>query len=396
MLSARARAVLIWLKRAPCGAGSMGASRRPRMIRSHGTIALLLCAAMTAALADEHVGRLVMRQQGADTFVAGGSARLGEPVKGDLLAAGGELLLAGPVAGDQIAFGGKLRFDGAVSQDLYAGGGQVALEGSVARNARVVGGDISVGPRARIAGNASFAGGDIKVLGAIGGYLQAAGGRVLIDGRVDGDVEAAGGALELGPNARIGGRLRYRGGAPLTQDPAAQVAGGIERLEMPVRRVAERSPAPAVFGVWTLGLMVMAVVLVAAVPGFFGRVAEAARARFGWSMLAGFLALAAVPLAVLILLATVIGAPLALFALLAYLALLLAGYVTAGIALGDTVLRRWYAARAAHRGWRALAAALGVLAIGLAALIPWLGALIALVALLAGMGALLLQARAPG
>lgn len=363
---------------------------------ANGIVFVLLCAVAAGAAADGREAQLLLRQQGADIFIAGDSARISQPVKGDLLAAGGELLLGGPVAGDQIAFGGKLRFDGAVSQDLYAGGGQVALEGSVARNARVVGGDVSLGPRARIDGNASFAGGDIKVLGAIGGYLQAAGGRVLIDGRVDGDVEAAGGALELGPNARIGGRLRYRGGAPLKQDPAAQVAGGIERLEMPVRRVTERSPAPAVFGVWTLGLMVMAAVLVAAVPGFFGRVAEAARARFGWSVLAGFLALAALPLAVLILLVTVVGAPLALLALLAYFALLLTGYVAAGIALGEAALARWWTARAAHRGWRALAAALGVLAIGLVALIPWLGALIALLALLAGMGALLLQARIPG
>jgi len=350
----------------------------------------------SAALVDERETHLYLRQQGSDTFVAGDSARVSEPVAGDLIAAGGELLLAGPVAGDQVAFGGKLRFDGSVSQDLYAGGGQVALEGSVARNARVAGGEVSLGPRARIAGNASFAGGDIKVLGAIGGYLQAAGGRVLIDGRVDGDVEAATGALELGPKARIGGRLRYRGGAPLVQDAAAQVLGGIERLEMPVRRVAERSPAPAVFGVWTLGLMVMAAVLVLALPGFFGRVAAAARTRFGWSLLWGFLALAAIPLAAVILLATVIGIPLALVALLGYLVLLLVGYVAAGIALGDATLARWWTPRAAHRGWRALFAALGVLVIGLVALIPWLGALIALAALLSGMGALLLQARAPG
>jgi len=76
--------------------------------------------------------------------------------------------------------------------------------------------------------------------------------------------------------------------------------------------------------------------------------------------------------------------------------LLLVGYVAAGIALGDAALARGWAARAAHRGWRALFAALGVLVIGIVALIPWLGALAALAALITGMGALLLQARAPG
>lgn len=363
---------------------------------TRGMIVVLLCAPMAAAPADERDAHFYLRQQGTDTFVAGDSARISRPVGGDLLAAGGELHLAAPVAGDIVAVGGSVRLGGSGNQNLYAAGGSIALEGTLARNARVAGGNLSVGPGASISGNASLAGGRVELLGTVGGYLQASGGRVLIDGRVGGDVEALAGELELGPNARIGGRLRYRGGTPLKQDPAAQVAGGIERLEMPVRRVAERSPAPAVFGVWTLGLMAMAAVLVLALPGLSGRVSQAARGRFGWSLLAGFLALAAVPLAVLILLATVIGIPLALVGVLGYLVMLLVGYVAAGIALGDATLARWWSARAAHRGWRALFAALGVLVLGVAALIPWLGALLALGALILGMGALLLQARAPG
>jgi len=200
--------------------------RHPRAM-----LVVFLCAALGGAAADERSGQRVVHQQGADSFVAGGSARLSEAVRGDLIAAGGELMLAGPVAGDQIAFGGKLRFDGAVGQDLYGAGGQVALEGSVARNARLAGGDVSLGPRARVAGNASLAGGEVKVLGAVGGYLQAAGGRVLIDGRVDGDVDAASGALELGPHAVIGGRLRYRGGGgDRSEVGAAELRAELEEL----------------------------------------------------------------------------------------------------------------------------------------------------------------------
>jgi len=357
-------------------------------------IAACILVATSGASADERKEHLMVRQQGSDTFVAGGSPRVSEPVKGDLVAAGGELRISAPVAGDIMAVGGTLRIDAAGSQDLYAAGGKVEFEGSLARNARIAGGSVSMSPNARVNGNASLAGGRVEMLGAIGGYLQAAGGRVFIDGRVDGDVEAAAGELELGPQARIGGKLRYRGGAPLKQDAAAQVQGGIERLEVPARRRAERSAAPAAYGFWTLGLMLMAAVLVAALPDFFARVVDAARARFGWALLAGFVALATIPAAALVLLVTVIGIPLAGLTVLLYLALLLLGYVAAGIVLGDAALRRWLAGRAAQRGWRALAAALGVLVIGLLALIPWLGALIAFLALLAGMGALLLQLKA--
>jgi hypothetical protein len=367
----------------------------PASVLASVLLASLALLAAPAARADEERGsQLVVRERGSDTFVAGNSPNVSQPVKGDLFAAGGDLRIGAAVQGDLLAAGGTLRVDGAAGQDVYAVGGQVALEGTIARNARVASGNLSLGPQARIGGNASLVGRRVEVLGAIGGYLQAAGGQVLIDGPVAGDVDVAAGALELGPRTRIGGKLRYRGAEPLRQDPAAQVQGGIERLEMPPRhKERERGAARAALGVWTLGLMVLAAVLVAVLPGVSASVLETARTRFGWSLLAGFIALATIPVAVVVLLATVIGIPLALLALIDYFALLLVGYVAGGAALGDAALRRWLAARAAHRGWRALSAALGVLAIGILALIPWLGGLIAFLALLAGMGAMVLQLK---
>jgi hypothetical protein len=362
-------------------------------MRTLACIAACILLAASNVRADERESHLVIRERGNDTFAAGASVRVSQSVKGDLVATGGELRIAAPVTGDLLAAGGTLRIEGAAGQDLYAAGGQVAVDGSIARNARVAGGSVSVGPQARIGGNASLAGGRIEVLGAIGGYLQAAGGQVLIDGPVAGDVDAAAGALELGPRARIGGKLRYRGGEPLKQDAAAQVLGGIERLEMPLRHRERRAGGRAAFGVWTLGLMVLAAVLVAALPGASGRVLEAARTRPGWSLLAGFIALVTIPAAAVVLLATVIGIPLALLVLIDYFALLLVGYVAGGAALGDAALRRWLGARAAQKGWRALFAALGVLVIALLALLPWLGWLVAFLALLAGMGAMVLQLK---
>lgn len=356
-------------------------------------IVLGILVAAPGARADERESQLVIRERGNDTFAAGGSVRVSQPVKGDLVAMGGELRIAAPVTGDLLAAGGMLRIEGAAGQDLYGAGGQVALDGSIARNARVAGGSVSVGPQARIAGNASLAGGRIELLGEVGGYAQIAGGKVLIDGRVNGDVDVAAGQLELGPRARIGGKLRYRGGEALKQDAAAQVAGGIERLEMAPHRKEARAHGRGALVIWTLGLMALAAVLVAALPGVFARVADAARTRVGWSLLAGFIALATIPVGVLVLCVTVIGIPLALLALLGYFALLLVGYIAAGVALGDAALKRWLAARAEVKGWRALFAALGVLAIGLLALVPWLGGFVAFLALLAGMGALLLAMK---
>jgi hypothetical protein len=210
---------------------------------------------------------------------------------------------------------------------------------------------------------------------------------------VRGDVEVAAGELQLGPRARIEGRLRYRSGEEARIDSGAAVQGGVERRAMPRHPRREREGGAVALGAWTLGLMLFAALLVWALPEWTGRAAEAWRRRFGWSALAGFVALASMPAAILLLLVTVIGIPLALVAILAYPALLLVGYVVSGIALGDATLMRWRAAVAARTAWRAAAAALGVLAIGLASLVPWVGWLVAFAALIAGMGALFFSVR---
>jgi cytoskeletal protein CcmA (bactofilin family) len=359
------------------------------MRRAIRLICLVLPAFAQQGLADAPQTR--ERSLGEDRFVAGGSAEQSDPVKGDLVAAGGELRLAAPVAGDVLAAGGRLLVESKVGQDLYAAGGEVLFDGMLARNARIAGGSVDIGRRARIDGNASFAGGRVEMRGSVGGYLQVAGGRVLIDGPVRGDVEAAAGELELGPQARVGGKLTYRGGAALRRDPSAQVAGGVDEVQAYAPQSAARGAARGAFIAWTLGLMLAAAVLVWLLPGFSARTADAARARFGWSLLTGFIVLVVTPVAIVVLLATLIGIPLALLSLLGYLALLLAGYLAAGMALGEAALRRWRPG--ARAGWRAAAAALGVLAIGLLALLPWVGGFVVLIALLSGAGAVALALR---
>jgi cytoskeletal protein CcmA (bactofilin family) len=338
----------------------------------------------------------VERQLGADRFVAGGSLSVSKPVAGDLIAAGGNVDVDAAVAGDAIVAGGNLRLGGDVGQSVYAAAGQLRILGKVGRNVRVAGGQIEIGPNAQIAGNLTSGGGQVNLNGGVTGYVQVAGGRVVINGPVGGDVEAASGRLELGPNARIAGSLRYRSADEFKRDPAAQVSGGVERLAMPVgvatRMQRERSALHGGASVaWTLGMMLLAAVLLAALPGFYEQVAQTLRTRPGISLLAGFALLVCTPVAAVILLVTVIGVPLGLLTIALYLALLPVAYVSAAIALGAWALSRWRADSASRIGWRIGAALLALLLIALLGAIPWLGSLVGFAALLAGLGALLLQ-----
>lgn len=358
---------------------------------------LMLLGGLPAALADEPAPASVAeRQHGADRFVSGGSFSVKEPVGGDLIAVGGNIDVDAPVAGDVLIAGGNLRLGADIGQSVYAGGGQVKIVGKVGRNVRVAGGQVDIGPSATIEGNLSSGGGQVNLQGSVNGYVQVAGGRVLIDAAVGGDVDAASGHVELGPRARIAGKLRYRSAEDLKRDPAATVAGGIERLAMSAGEGHRGDRHAGYRGVglfWMLGLMLLAAVLLASLPRFYDGVATTLQQRPGGSLLAGFVLLVCVPAAALILLITIIGVPLGLLLIALYLAVLPVAYVSAGIVLGGLALRRYRSAQAGLIGWRIGAALLGVLLLGLLGWIPWIGAAIGFAALLAGLGALLLQVQ---
>src|SRR5438874_1758656 len=238
-------------------------------------------------------------------------------------------------------------------------------------------------------------GGD-DVRGPVKGYLQVAGGEVLIDAAIGGDVVAACGRLELGPNAKIAGTLRYRSNEELKRDPAAVVTGSVERLPslrgegFSVRTY--RNPWTRGW-FWTAGVVVLALILAGAMPVVGQRIGTELRTQPWIALLAGLIALVCVPMAAVIVMLTIIGIPLGLLAILGWLALLLVGYVATAVTLGDLALARAKPQSAARTGWRMLAAALAVLALAVVARIPVVGGFVVLAAILFGMGALILAIK---
>jgi len=360
-------------------------------------IAALTAVCVQAQTADEGRAR-VDRAPGADRFTAGCPVRVEQPLPADAFLAGCSVEVGAAIGGDALVLGGHVRVGAPVGQSLYAAGGQLSIDTTVARNVRIAGGQVVFGTRSEVAGNVLVAGGDLRLEGTVKGEVRAAGGRVRIDGTVGGDVVATAGTLELGPNARIAGQVRYASREDLRRDAAARVGGDVQRRVLeggwPVPERAERSVGGAGGWIWSLGLMALAAVLVAAAPGVQARLARMLRTRAGMSLLVGFVALVCVPVAAAMLAFTLIGVPLALMTAALYFVLLVLGYVSSGVALGLWALGRLRAERADARAWQIGAAVLGVLAISLLGRLPLVGTAVVLAALLAGVGALLLQLRA--
>lgn len=326
---------------------------------------------------------------GDSRLTAGDVVVLDEPIDGNAFAAGSRVELRERVDGSAFLSGGSVTVTGPVGRNLYAAGGDVRIEGDVEGRARAAGGKIRVASDARIGGSAAFAGESIELDGAVGGGLRAFGDTITINGSVGGDVEAAGENIRIGPDARIAGQVEYRSGRDIAVDPAAQVAGGVKELEQDRRWLRKLGHGAAIFGGVTisLGVVLIGVLMILAMPRF-SREAAATILRKPWQSAGlGCVMLIGVPFAIIVLLVTVIGIPLALLLVFGYVVLLLLGYLVAALFVGDAALERLGREKVDSPWWRVLFLFLALVVIAVVKQVPFIGGLAVALLFIAGIGA---------
>jgi hypothetical protein len=340
----------------------------------------------------------VTHQFGSDYFGAGGLLNLTDPVEGDAFLAGGQVATASEVKGDLVAAGGEVSVGGSVGDDLYAAGGDVKVDAIVHGNARVGGGDIAVGPATVVVGSATLTGGRVNFEGNTHGYLQISGGSVTIDGVVNGDVDVRSEELVIGPETQISGRLVYHGPSEPVVPEGAVITGGVEFHEAsrgsymhgehgPVREAVHWVGS----ALWFAGVFFVGALFTILFPGLSSRAADAIGREPMRSLGLGLAVVVCVPFVAVVLLITIIGIPLALLLVPLYLLLMFLGWIVTALFLGQRGLAALRGAGPATTGWRLLSLLLALLALSLVRHVPVVGGLIALLALIAGIGALVLQ-----
>jgi len=324
------------------------------------------------------------------TFVAGDEVVTQGDISGSSVLAGGRVESSATVHGNTVLFGGDVRVTGTSAEDLYAVGGDVAIEGRVGKDVRVAGGQVVIGPSAEIEGDVTIAGGRVVINGRVAGDVELAGGHVRLNGPVGGDVDVRAGQLEIGPEARVEGRVRYQTEDAPRIDPAAQIKGGVEPTpkrwygHWPGRRAGLGGPG------W-FGMLVVGTIMILASPALGGRLLAHLKSRTGAVIGWGAVCLFATPIALVLCAITIIGIPLAVLLLFGYLLALLVGYASGLVALGQWALARIAPARAAGVGWQILALLGAVIAVGILRRLPFIGALVGFAVVVLGIGVLAIE-----
>ncbi len=358
-------------------------------------LAVLLAAAPLAAAdpVEDGIGHTL----GSDRFAAGGSVTVSAPTAGSLFAAGARVTVEAPVAGDAYLAGAHIDLRAPIARRLTAAGAQLIVSGNVEHNAWLAGASVEVRPGARFGRRVAMAGGELSMAGTVAGDLQMAGGEVVLNGGVGGDAELAAARIEVGPEARIEGRLRYRSDHEIIVAPGAQIAGGIERTTRGgsafdwrdrsgfARNGFPRGPS------WVTGCLLFGALLLWLAPGLFADTSRLARSAWLQSIGLGLATVFVVPVVAVMLFITVIGIPLALLTIPMYVVWLLLGYLVGAVAVGDFALGHLAPGRTGSTGWRILGLLLALVALAFVRELPVIGRLAVALVFFAGVGALCLR-----
>lgn len=241
-----------------------------------------------------------------------------------------------------------------------------------------------------ICGDVDAYGGEVQVLGRVGGSVTVFGGSVRIVGEVDGNVTAFGGDIDFAPRARVAGDVRTWGGT-IHHATAALIYGDVERGDRLASAYGSRwlgFSGPWTFPwPWILGWTVLAAIVVTLFPERTMRIGMVARRAVMRSLVVGLLTAILGLGLIAILFATCIGIPISLLVM----AGLLAGWALGTVAVGLWLGERLVPALAPREQSPLLPAVIGMALLAGVESLPAIGGAIAVVASSVGLGAALLS-----
>ncbi|MEK7584101.1 MAG: hypothetical protein AAB490_02570 [Patescibacteria group bacterium] len=329
----------------------------------------------------------------SDLYTAGGTVTVTRPIQGDLFAAGGEVGIHGSVGQDLFAAGGSLNVIAAVTGDAHLAGGSLTFLAPVGEDLLAAGGTIVVSPAATIGGDLRLAGGNIVVQGSVFGVTNIYGEEVYINSALGGPVSIVAKKLTFGPQSNIPATVYYKG----PREAVVEDGAAVPNIQFTLQEF-EKKPthAPAFFAAGFFIMLLATLIAALLLLKFFGNtVRTVVTTAYGkpWASLGlGFVGLIVAPVAVIILLATVVGLYLAMLLVMWFvLAMLLTGLLSA-IFTGALLFKWIQKTPDLQFSWWSVAA--GVIVIGVLKLIPVIGWLLVLVIFLMVFGSVLQTLKA--
>lgn len=369
------------------------------------TIAAVVAAPISVASAEDKAISTLSGDHQKQQFVTGERVEVTNAnVADDIFALGGDVIFESVSAKGVIAAGRSLSLKGITADDLIVGGGRMDVSGDIKDDVIAavcpfcpIMGRLHLTNGMQIGDDARLAGRDIAVDGRIGGDLYAAAQQFRLSGEVVGNARIEADRIALTPGARIGGDLLYTSQTKPEVADGAVIAGQVRQVESQLP-FAEGLPESwiwygvlAVIG-FVLAILLLGVALQLVAPGLLSNAVATVQAK-PWATLGrGLVLVLLVPIAIALLMASVIGIPIGMVTAAAFVVLVALAFVAIAYCIGLYV-RRLFGRQdvPTGSGSRILWTSLGIFILLIIGLIPFIGWAIGVLAMIAGLGAVISQ-----
>ena len=350
-----------------------GRTMKKKLLSITAIFALIMCMCLQAAFASDGT-------ESSGNVFTGESVLSGKTYSNELFWYGDDLAMSrSTVKGDVFAAGQTLIFaNNTMASGLRACGQNIDVNGTTtAQSAMLCGETINVNNASDL-NSAYMAGQEINFDGTAK-CVRAAGQDVTINGKVDGDVYIHADKVVIGDNADISGDLNVTASKQPKVSDSAKIGG--ETNVTIHKSTFNEMDFLALKGMFRLFCMAATVLIALALCLIMGRhlndAKEMVTRKPGMQFLSGLIALIAVPVAIVAFCFTLIGIPLAVILGSAYALILMVSTAFAGSALGRLVFKKWNV-------WPA--SLLGALILSAVKIVPILGGLVSLGAMLFTLG----------
>ncbi len=321
-------------------------------------------------------------------------------VADDIFAAGRDLTFEDVSAKNVIAAGMSLSLTNITADDLILAGGELTLSGNVKDDIIAAvcpfcpfGGRMHLMSTSQIGDDARLAGRDIAIDGRIGGDLYSASEQFKLSGEIVGNARIEAERIVLSDGARIGGDLVYSGPDKPEIAAGAIIAGETRQVESILPDDADVTEnwvwyAVAAVLAILLALIVFAGAMQMIAPGLIADAARTAREQ-PWSSLGrGLAVMLLVPAIAALLMATVVGIPVGVVMIAAFVVLMALAYVTIAYCIGTYLRgRSAQADKPLGFGSRLLWTVIGIFILFIIGLVPFVGWAVTVLAMFTGLGA---------
>lgn len=330
-----------------------------------------------------------------DFFAAGEKVVISGTINNDAYVAGGNIIVDGEIKGDLLVAGGNVTISGKVEGNIRAAGGDVNISGLVGKNATVAAGSARFDNSAQIQGNLVAGAGSLEIYGPVNGKMHVGAGSFTLANKVGGDLVAGVEDLTLTSNASVLGNLTYysENQGDISQD--SSISGKLTHNKIMHQKIDSEGMSQVLASLKTgfnifnfLAAALLGSILLLLFPNFMQRSSDLIAKKPWVTLLVGLVTLVITPIIAVFLLITIVGIPLGLFAMAAYLFIIYLSQIFVANFLGQKVLN--YANQKFHP---TLGLLVGLLLLGVVGIIPIVGGLLKFLVILFGIGAYILTKK---